>query len=145
MSGGAEATGLVFTIAGINTGLLHALLSISDERDLATHNKLGSSWEGFALESVARKLGRRNEELFFWATHAGAEVDLAWQASGCWWAVEVKYQSAPKLTASMKSAINDLDLAHLWVVYPGETAYPLSTRASALPLSLLNTMATRPV
>jgi hypothetical protein len=31
-------------------GLLHVLLAIHSVRDLAAHNKLGVSWEGFALE-----------------------------------------------------------------------------------------------
>jgi len=46
-----------------DSGLFHSLLAIRDERDLATHNKLGASWEGFALEVACRSLGKRNEEL----------------------------------------------------------------------------------
>lgn len=120
-----------------DSGLFHSLLSIESERQLLTHNKLGASWEGFALEAAARTIGKRNEELYFWATHSGAEVDLFWQAKGKNWAVEVKYGSAPKLTPSMKSAVADLDLEHLWVVYPGEKSYPLAERVSTLPLSSL--------
>jgi uncharacterized protein len=120
-----------------DSGLFHSLLSIESERELLTHNKLGASWEGFALELVARAIGKRNEELSFWATHSGAEVDLFWQAKGKNWAVEVKYGSAPRLTPSMKSAIADLALAHLWVVYPGEKSYPLAERVSTLPVSSL--------
>ncbi len=120
-----------------DSGLFHSLLSIESERELLTHNKLGASWEGFALEAAARAMGKRNEELSFWATHSGAEVDLFWQAKGQNWAVEVKYGSAPRLTPSMESAIADLDLAHLWVVYPGEKSYPLAERVSTLPVSFL--------
>ena len=113
-------------------------MSIISERDLASHNKLGASWEGFALEAVIRLIGKRKEELFFWATHSGAEVDLFWQEGGCNWAVEVKYSSAPRLTPSMASAIKDLDLAHLWVVYPGEKPYVLGPRVSTLPIASLD-------
>lgn len=116
-------------------GILHHLLSISSERDLATHNKLGASWEGFALETAVRILDRRNEELSFWRTHTGAEVDLLWQAHGKNRAIEVKYSSAPKLTKSMLSASNDLELEHLWVLYPGDKIYPLAPNISALPLT----------
>ena len=118
-----------------DSGLLHSLMSIGSERDLMTNNKLGASWEGFALESAIRAIGKRNEELFFWATHSGAEVDLFWQEQGRNWAVEVKYGSSPKLTRSMTSAIHDLNLAHLWVVYPGNRAFPLAPRASAMPIT----------
>ncbi|NOU36370.1 MAG: hypothetical protein HOO88_06335 [Kiritimatiellaceae bacterium] len=71
------------------------------------------------------------------ATHSGAEVGLFWQAKGQNWAVEVKYGSAPRLTPSMKSATTDLDMAHLWVVYPGEKSYLLAERVSTLPVSSL--------
>lgn len=118
-----------------DSGLLHALLAIRSERDLATHNKLGASWEGFALEAVARAVGKRNEELTFWATHSGAEVDLLWQENGRNWAVEVKYSSAPRMTPSMASAIRDLALAHLWVVHGGDKAYALGPGVTALPMA----------
>ena len=120
-----------------DSGLLHSLLSVGSERDLMTHNKLGASWEGFALETAVRSIGKRGEELAFWATHSGAEVDLFWQAQGSNWAIEFKYGSTPRLTPSMKSAIQDLKLEHLWVIYPGERAYPLSDRVSTLPLTFI--------
>lgn len=117
-----------------DTGLFHALLSIRSARDLAAHNRLGASWEGFALEAAVRAIGKRNEELSFWATHSGAEVDLLWQEHGQSWAIEVKYSDAPRITPSMTSALCDLELAHLWVVYPGDRKYPLSPRITALPI-----------
>ncbi len=122
-----------------DSGMLHALIAIREERDLVAHNKLGASWEGFALEAAIRLIGKRNEEFSFWATHSGAEVDLLWQERGCNWAIEVKYNSAPRLTPSMTSAMNDLDLSHLWIVYPGSKAYALGPKISALPISALHT------
>ena len=118
-----------------DSGLLHVLLAIRSARDLATHNKLGASWEGFALEVATRSIGKRNEELAFWATHSGAEVDLFWQERGKNWAVEVKYADAPRLTPSMSNALRDLELAHLWVVYPGDRVYPLAPKVSTLPIA----------
>ena len=91
-----------------DSGILHTLLSIQSEKDLASHNKLGASWEGFALETATRAIGKRNEELAFWATHSGAEVDLFWQEHGKNWAVEIKYRDAPRITPSMSNAVNDL-------------------------------------
>ena len=118
-----------------DSGLFHSLLSIESEHTLASHNKLGASWEGFALETAARHLGKRNEKLSFWRTHTGAEVDLLWQSRGKNRAIEVKYSSAPKLSKSMISAFGDLELEHLWVLYPGDKTYPLAPNISALPLS----------
>jgi predicted AAA+ superfamily ATPase len=118
-----------------DSGILHVLLAIRSVRDLAEHNKLGTSWEGFALEVATRAIGKRPEELAFWATHTGAEVDLFWQEHGKNWAIEFKYADAPRFTRSMASAVADLDLAHLWVVYPGDRAYPLADAVSTLPLA----------
>jgi predicted AAA+ superfamily ATPase len=118
-----------------DSGILHSLLSIGSEKDLAAHNKLGASWEGFSLETASRAIGKRNEELAFWATHSGAEVDLFWQEYGKNWAIEIKYPDAPRFTASMASALKDLRLSHLWILYPGDRAYPLAEGVSTLPLT----------
>lgn len=120
-----------------DSGLLHQLLTIDQEKDLQTHPKLGASWEGFALETIIRSLGLNAQEVFFWGTHAGAELDLFWQAKGRNWGVEFKYGDAPKLTKSMQSALADLQLARLWVVYPGEKVYPLAAEVTAVPLKAI--------
>lgn len=118
-----------------DSGLFHSLLAIDSFPQLASHNKLGASWEGFALEAAIRAIGKRSEELSFWATHSGAEVDLFWQHAGKNLAVEVKYADAPRLTPSMKSALIDLELDHLWVLYPGDRRYPLAEKVTVLPLA----------
>jgi hypothetical protein len=38
------------------------------------------------------------------------------------------------MTASMRAAMQDLDLAALWVVYPGRTAYRLAPNIMVMPL-----------
>jgi len=118
-----------------DSGLLHVLLAIRSPRDLAAHNKLGASWAGRTLEVAARAIGQRNEALAFWAPHNNAEVDLFWQEHGRNRAVEVKYADAPRFTRSMASAVTNLELAHLWVGYPGDRAYPLAEGVSTLPLT----------
>jgi len=116
-----------------DSGLLHRLFAIEKEEDLWTHPKVGASWEGFTLEEVIRRLGVNDREIFFWETHSGAALDLFWRAKGRNWGVEFKYVDAPKLTKSMQSAVNDLKLSHLWVIYPGEKTYPLTSKVTATP------------
>jgi predicted AAA+ superfamily ATPase len=118
-----------------DAGLFHSLLSIDSMQTLQTHSKLGASWEGFAMEVTAQALGKREEELYYWRTHTGSEVDLFWTHHGKNWAVEFKYDDAPKITKSMHSAIDDLDLAHLWIIYPGHTRYMLSDKVTTLPVA----------
>lgn len=117
-----------------DSGVLHALLSLASMEQLQSSPKLGASWEGFALECICRVLDREEQELYFWRTHAGAELDLFWQWGGRNWGVECKYQDAPRLTRSMRAALEDLELAGLWVVYPGRTAYRLAENVRVLPL-----------
>jgi uncharacterized protein len=114
-----------------DTGILHALLSLEQKKDVLTHPICGSSWEGFALENVAVSIGKRSEELYFWNVHSGAELDLFWQHKGRNWGVEFKYVDAPILTKSMQVALRDLKLAHIWVIYPGKEDYKISPKVTA--------------
>jgi predicted AAA+ superfamily ATPase len=116
-----------------DSGLFHALQSIETPEQLYASPRLGASWEGFALDCVCRTLGKEDEDLYFWNTHAGAELDLYWQARGQNWGVEFKYEDAPGLTRSMKTAVEDLKLERLWVVYPGKAAYPLTEKIQVVP------------
>lgn len=106
-----------------DSGLLHALLRIATLQDLQAHPKLGASWEGFALEQILAQAGER--DAYFWATHAGAELDLLLIRHGKRWGFEIKYADAPRPTKSLRIAQRDLNLQHLWVIYPGNTRYAL--------------------
>ena len=118
-----------------DSGLLHALLAIRTERDLRRHPKLGASWEGLAIEQILSILKPR--DAYFWATHAGAELDLFLLRNGQRLGFECKYADAPRLTKSMRVALEDLSLDRLWVVYPGEKIYKLHQRVEAIPLAQL--------
>ena len=118
-----------------DSGLLHELLGIADPAALARHPKCGASWEGFALDQVLRIA--RPDEAYFWATHAGAEIDLLMFKDGRRVGVEFKRSDAPLLTPSMRTALDDLSLDALYVVYPGDRRYALAPRVQAVPLAAL--------
>jgi len=117
-----------------DSGLFHSLQSIEALDQLLTHPKLGASWEGFALESVCRMLDKPDQELYFFSTHSGMELDLLWHKGGKTWGVEFKYADAPRVTRSMKTAMEVLGLSGLWVVYPGKTSYRLAENIRVVPL-----------
>ena len=71
---------------------------------------------------------------FIGATHTGAKLDLFFLHRGRRYGVEVKFNEAPAVTKSMRVALDDLRLDHLWIVYPGETSYPVHERITAWPL-----------
>ena len=116
-----------------DTGLLHTLLGLTDEDQLAGHPKVGASFEGFAVEQVLAAF--ETGDACFWATHAGAELDLLLMRGGKRYGFEFKHADAPGTTRSMRVAIADLGLDRLWIVYPGDEAYPLDDRISAIPVS----------
>ena len=117
-----------------DSGLFHSLMMIENENDLDSHNKLGASWEGFALDCVCRSAGLDDASFFFRSTHAGAEIDLVWRKHGKLWGVEFKFADAPRITASLHSSLRDLSPAHVWIVYPGKERYRLDEKVTALPL-----------
>lgn len=118
-----------------DSGLLHQLLGINTERDLFTHPRLGASWEGYALEEVLA--AEQPDEAYFWATHQGAEIDLILKMGGKLLGVECKRADAPKITPSIRSALADLKLDSVAVVYPGSKRFPLTDQVEAVPLSAL--------
>lgn len=114
-----------------DSGLLHSLLDIPDAQALLGHPKVGASWEGFVIEQAMQIM--HPAEGYFWSTHAGAELDLLFFHRGERYGIEVKFSEAPELTRSMRSALQDLTLAHLWVLYPGRHSYPVHDRITAWP------------
>lgn len=116
-----------------DSGLLHALLGISNRRELENHPKVGASWEGYAVEEVLKSF--RPDEAYYWATHNGAELDLLLFKDGRRIGVECKRADAPALTPSMKTALSDLRLDRLIVLYPGDKAYSLAKKVDVIPLA----------
>ena len=121
-----------------DTGLLHGLLNIATMHELLGHPRLGASWEGFAVEQVLCAI--RPGEAYFWGTQSGAEVDLLFFSGGQRFGVECKFNEAPRVSKSMQIALSDLDLRHLWVVYPGVNAYPAHEKITMLPLAKVATL-----
>lgn len=115
-----------------DSGLLHSLLGITDEGGLLGHPKSGASWEGFALEQIFQLL--RPAQAYYWGTYSGPELDLLVFQNGKRYGFEVKFNEAPSVTASMRAAVKDLSLDHLWVVYPGKEEYPVDENITTMPL-----------
>jgi predicted AAA+ superfamily ATPase len=120
-----------------DSGLFHSFNSVENYAELQNHPKLGASWEGFAIEQFIRLLDLKDDQVFFWAVHTGAELDLLFQKKGEMWGAEFKYTDAPKITPSLKSAIEELDLSHVWIIFPGKNGYPLSEKVTVVGLNEL--------
>jgi predicted AAA+ superfamily ATPase len=116
-----------------DSGLLHTLLGIGERPQLEGHPVVGASWEGFVIEQLLAHLPKA--DAYYWRTQAGAELDLLLFLKGRRIGIEIKRADAPKMTASMGSALEDLDLHRLLVVYPGSTRYTLRPKVEVTSLA----------
>jgi hypothetical protein len=121
-----------------DSGMLHSLLGIQTQSDLESHPKVGASWEGFIVKEIIHRLGVNPEECYFWATHSGAELDLLIVRGTQRLGFEIKRTTAPRLTPSIRSAMESLKLDRLVVIHAGEHAYPMADRIDAAPFSHLS-------
>jgi len=118
-----------------DSGLFHQLLGIENEKALLSHPKLGASWEGFVIEQVLAS--EPHDEAWFWATHQGAEIDLLLRRGDRLLGVECKRADAPKLTPSIRTALDDLGLERVAIVHPGAQRYAVHDRVEVIPLASL--------
>jgi len=115
-----------------DSGLFHAMLGVRTAEDLLLHPKIGASWEGYAIEETLRQF--EPDDAYFWSVHNGPELDLLCFKGGRRIGFEVKYNEAPRLTRSMKSALDLLGLERLYVIHPGKQSYPLAENVDAVPI-----------
>ncbi len=118
-----------------DSGLLHQLLGLPSMRSLLMHPKVGASWEGFVIEQVLRM--EPHDESFFWATHQGAEIDLLLRRADALYGVECKRTDQPRITPSVRIALEDLGLGKVILIYPGTKRFPLAQQVEVVPMSLL--------
>ena len=116
-----------------DSGIFHSLQHIHNKKSLLTHPKLGASWEGFALEEALRIFQPR--AAYFYSIHSGSELDLFFIFNGKRIGVDFKRVDAPKISRSMRIALEDLKLDMLYVIYPGSRSYALDDKIQALPLT----------
>lgn len=117
-----------------DSGILHYFINVETLDQLQSNPRIGASWEGFALGCIIKSVGKNEKDYYFWKAHSGAEVDLFWQNGGKNYGAEFKYADAPKRTKSMLAAVQNLNLDHLWVIYPGKSSYRLDHKITVLPL-----------
>lgn len=115
-----------------DSGILHTLLGVSTMTLLQRHPKVGASWEGFVIDTVIRHLGAEREECWFWATHGGAELDLLVIRGRRRLGFEIKLTTAPKVTPSMRSALDSLRLQRLDIVHSGDHTFELARGVRAV-------------
>ncbi len=80
-----------------DSGILHALLNVSDEETLLCQPWVGASWEGYVIEQTVGVLSAKGSpfEAYYFRTSDGYEIDLVLDFGKELWAVEIKLTSQP--------------------------------------------------
>ena len=107
-----------------DSGLVHALLGLSNLDAVLGHPIAGSSWEGFVVEQLINAAPQA--EASFYRTSNGAEVDLVLTfRNQQTWTIEVKRSSAPNVSKGFYQAATDLQAARKLLVAPVAHNYPM--------------------
>lgn len=122
-----------------DTGLLHALLGIRTNLQLLGHESCDASWETFVIGEIFRIF--KPDEGYFWATHAGASLDLLAFKNGKRYGFDIRRDNRTTPTPSMRIAAKDLELDRTFVINPGEREFDLADRVSVLPFAHLSRLA----
>ena len=117
-----------------DSGLVHALLNISDKKTLLGHPVVGQSWVCFVVENLLVCASTKAQG-YFYRSSGGAEIDLllSWP-DGSLWAIEIKRSLSPKLERGFHAACTDLAPNRKFVVYPGVERYRLAADIEAISL-----------
>lgn len=103
-----------------DSGVLHALLQIVTQEQLATHPVLGKSWEGYVIENLVNALPWGHTAHYF-RTAAGAEIDLVIVLPDqSLWAIEIKRSLARRVRKGFHIAREDLKPTRCFVAHSGE-------------------------
>ena len=70
---------------------------------------------------------------------SGAELDLMLLLNGKKIGFEIKFTEQPKFTKSMRIAMEDLSLDHLYVIYPGKFTFPMQENVTVKALEDFST------
>jgi predicted AAA+ superfamily ATPase len=117
-----------------DSGIVHALLRISDLDELLGHPVVGNSWEGFVIENLLAGLPKA-ASAYFYRTSAGAEIDLLLDISNkIRVAIEIKHSLTPRISKGFYIGCEDVEATHRYVVYPGKVRFQIAKNVEAISL-----------
>jgi predicted AAA+ superfamily ATPase len=115
-----------------DSGIVHALLNISDHEALLGHPVSGASWEGFVTENLIAAAPLQTVPMFY-RTGGGAEVDLLLEIpKHGLWAIEIKHGLSARPEKGFFIACDDLKPARRFVVNSGTERYRVNADTEAI-------------
>ncbi len=118
-----------------DSGLLHTLLELPNREALFGHPVVGFSWEGYVIEQISAATNNKYE-LYYWRTHAGAEVDLILaRGNEVCYTVEIKFSKSPKVSRGFNEVRKDIGNPPGYVIYFGDEQFPLKNDVDVISLT----------
>ena len=117
-----------------DSGLVHALLGLGNQRDLLSHPVVGGSWEGWIIENLIA-CAPHGTQASYYRTAVGAEIDLVLELPGkALWAVEIKRSSAPTVSKGYHIACEDVAATRRVVVSGANARFPMAGGIEHIPM-----------
>lgn len=119
-----------------DSGLVHALLGLTDYDNLAAHPIVGSSFEGFVIENIVSVLPNKTS-ISFYRSSNGAEIDLILNLPNNLgiWAIEIKRGLSARPEKGFYYATADIKPSRSFVVYAGQERYKIAENIEAISLA----------
>ena len=106
-------------------GILHSLANINTYESLIDNILVGSSWEGFVINQIRYKVGKK-VELYFYRTQVGAEIDLLMvKDNRPYIAIEIKNSNTPSVSKGFYVACDDVGVEHKYIITRSEGGFTL--------------------
>lgn len=122
-----------------DSGLLHYMLNIKNEKILFQHPQMGPSFEGFVIEEILKGLNSTlvsNWKPYYFRTRGGSEIDLILEGPFGVLPIEIKYGTtvSSKQLRSLKQFISDNQLPFGIVINQSNTLIWLTEDILQLPV-----------
>jgi len=119
-----------------DSGLVHALLGLTNYESVLSHPVAGLSWEGFVIEQIMS--AAPSLDYSFYRTAQGAEADLIIDfRHGQMWVVEIKRSSAPTVSKGFHQAAVDVNAHRKILVAPVEHTYQMKDNVQVMSVQTL--------
>ena len=119
-----------------DSGLVHALLGLTNYESVLSHPVAGLSWEGFVIEQIMS--AAPSLDYSFYRTAQGAEADLVIDfRHGQVWVVEIKRSSAPTVSKGFHQAAVDVNAHRKILVAPVEQSYQMKDNVEVMSVQTL--------
>jgi uncharacterized protein len=119
-----------------DTGILHFLLRLQNEKELSSHPSVGASWEGYVISQILYAKQNRLD-MYYYRTQAGAECDLVLVrghiVKAC---IEIKFSKAPTVSKGFYQSVEDMKCKNTFILCPPEIDFVTKEKVRMVGLRL---------